>query len=414
MSQKTKSLTAFVVLAILTMFFVACGDESNPTNTEVTSLVDVRDGKTYKVTTIGSQIWMAENLNYETETSICYEGNMDLCVQYGRLYQQTEALSICPAGWRLPTLEDANVLIANDVSSLLATGTNSTGFSALLGGSSDGNMGTYAIIWTSEPGVDIRLSPNDSGIFLAANNEYVSVRCLQDVVVPVESGTETPFGDVSTNSLTNGSSFVDERDGQSYRIVTIGEQTWMAENLNYAINGCGSGDKDVHDSIEQVCKAERVEYANGFKQGCIYTYDEALKACPVGWHLPSENEFRTLIHTVEYEDVKYDSKAAMLLKTSCGWYRNGNGEDRHGFSAWPVSPGRRNGVSSIGAGTEFWSSTCETSIKYGPGQSRYIDSVFHSIVLNYANDSVGFYTFNESSQNHQPFSMRLLIRCLRD
>lgn len=398
----------FVLFAL-----AACGDESNPTNTEVTSLVDVRDGKTYKVTTIGSQIWMAENLNYETETSICYEGNMDLCVQYGRLYQQTEALSICPAGWRLPTLEDANVLIANDVSSLLATGTNSTGFSALLGGSSDGNMGTYAIIWTSEPGVDIRLSPNDSGIFLAANNEYVSVRCLQDVVVPVESGTETPFGDVSTNSLTNGSSFVDERDGQSYRIVTIGEQTWMAENLNYAINGCGSGDKDVHDSIEQVCKAERVEYANGFKQGCIYTYDEALKACPVGWHLPSENEFRTLIHTVEYEDVKYDSKAAMLLKTSCGWYRNGNGEDRHGFSAWPVSPGRRNGFSSIGAGTEFWSSTCETSIKYGPGQSRYTDSVFHSIVLNYANDSVGFYTFNGSSQGFQP-PMRLLIRCLRD
>ena len=404
-------------VAGLALIFVACGNESNPANTEVTSLYDARDGRTYKVTTIGSRVWMAENLDYGTETSVCYEDNIDLCAQYGRLYQQAEAFDICPAGWRLPTLEDANELIANDVSALLATGTNSTGFSALLGGSSNGNMGVYAIIWTSEPGVDIRLSPDGSGTFPAAGGEYVSVRCLQDVVVPVESGTESPFGDLPTNSSAKGPSFVDERDGQSYRIVTIGEQTWMAENLNYAIDGSTGANPEgvIQDTIEQACMAQKAEYAEGIHRGRSYTFQEAVKVCPAGWHLPSDNEFRTLIKTVEFEDVKYESKAGMLLKTSCGWYRNGNGEDRHGFSAWPIAPYNAfASTSGEGSGTEFWSSTYDSSIRqYGPNEYT-TDSILHSIALSYSIDSVAFKTHVVLSGESQWNSTRKLIRCVRD
>ncbi|GAA3555718.1 FISUMP domain-containing protein [Snuella lapsa] len=76
--------------------------------------------------------------------------------------------------------------------------------------------------------------------------------------------------------------FTDPRDGQVYEIVTIGDQTWFAENLNYdtADNSstCYDGNSD-----------------NCFIYGRLYSGDAAQTACPDGWHLPSKEEWETLI-----------------------------------------------------------------------------------------------------------------------
>ncbi len=83
------------------------------------TMTDSRDGKKYKTVKIGEQVWMAENLNYETAGSICYE-NDSSCIKYGRLYTWTDAMNnekgcnyserekcgdvqgVCPDGWHLP------------------------------------------------------------------------------------------------------------------------------------------------------------------------------------------------------------------------------------------------------------------------------------------------------------------------
>ena len=77
----------------------------------VSTFTDKRDGKVYRIVEIGGAVWMAENLNYDAEGSVCYENSADSCAKYGRLYDWAAALKACPAGTHLPDDDEWTTLV---------------------------------------------------------------------------------------------------------------------------------------------------------------------------------------------------------------------------------------------------------------------------------------------------------------
>jgi uncharacterized protein (TIGR02145 family) len=215
---------AVIFMFIAVMSTSSCSSDDNEVNSSSSAIaepgesgtfVDERDEKTYKYITIGSQVWMAENLNYSNNYTVgfCYgsdpTGNGDLrdnenCNLYGRLYPFYDAIDICPDGWHLPSNGEWGMLInaigGEDVAAIklkTTSGWNSDGngtdyynFSALPGGYRNPengrfyDAGYYGTWWTASGdnyGSRIYMSyDNEINSVLVFGMVGSSVRCIQD------------------------------------------------------------------------------------------------------------------------------------------------------------------------------------------------------------------------------------------
>jgi len=168
-------------------------------NADKTAMYDSRDNSVYKVITVGSKKWMAENLRYETSGSWVNLENPD--AKYGRLYDWTAANTSCPKGWHLPSDAEWKALesqLGMASADLGATGwreiAGNTSIKSMTGWAADGNgnysdrfginvfpagkhesnsfknLGDYAFFWTST------LSDGSSswGRYLYRNTDKIS------------------------------------------------------------------------------------------------------------------------------------------------------------------------------------------------------------------------------------------------
>lgn len=121
--------------------------------------------------------------------------------------------------------------------------------------------------------------------------------------------------------------YTDTRDGQVYEIVSIGNQTWFTENLNYEIENSWSYD-------------ENADFGNTY--GKLYLWETAKEVCPTGWHLPTDDEWiqLELFLGMNPEEIKLvdDIRGANIvekMKSEEGWGNSGNGNNSSGFNVLP-------------------------------------------------------------------------------
>ena len=395
------------------------------------TMTDSRDKKVYKTVKIGEQTWMAENLNYadsaKTKSLLgknrCIDDDVKKCNLTGRRYTWAAAIDsvklandsenpqncgdgipcflpsrvqgICPEGWHLPSKEEWEILLDEvggiseagkvlksqkgwDSKYIHGNGLDEVGFSALptfyLSGAGQSTGFWSSTQYNTENVYGMGLSATNDGAQLSEGHSsgYDNIRCLEDDGEP-PSNPEPDYG-----TLT------DSRDGNVYKTVRIGEQVWMAENLNYAdsiatksllgnswcyddeLENC---DKYGHlytwaaaiDSVKLATDAEH-PLKCGDGKAC-YLPSKVQGICPEGWHLPNEEEWNTLFDAVGGRD-----RAGMVLKSKNGWTaaENGwteirNGSDAYGFSALPAAG---YAFDDIGSVAFFWSATQSYTRRY--------------------------------------------------
>ena len=216
-----------------------------------------------------------------------------------------------------------------------------------------------------DDGSDFSTRPSDGSSSSRAKSSSSLVNSSSSVTLA------TPCKTDSTDTCEYGE-LVDDRDGLFYKTVKIGDQVWMAENLNYAY----LQPTDELDS-SSFCYNDSAEYCE--KYGRLYTWGVAMDSsgtwssngkgcgycaectpaypvrgvCPEGWHLPSIDEWYTLFLAVGDSTL-----FGVKLKSTSGWRDGGNGTDAFGFSALPAGYMRGNPIYSADSScAHFWSST---------------------------------------------------------
>lgn len=103
-----------------------------------------------------------------------------------------------------------------------------------------------------------------------------------------------------------GDDLVDPRDGERYKTVIIGSQTWMAENLRYATDEIRDYcyKEDRYRNIDSVGMCYAWYAAMGSPADCtmpgLCNFDGPVQGvCPDGWHIPSQEEWQVMFDYVD-------------------------------------------------------------------------------------------------------------------
>ena len=371
---------------------------------------------TWPVTMDSAGIWSSKGVGCNT---------IDFCT----VEIERPVRGICPDGWHVPSkaewddlfyaFSDASKYFNHVGLKLKSTsgwryyiegegdgnGTDIYGFTALpAGGYINGSIigeGEGAYFWASNEHAGnqayyMGLGPDELAQVTVVDKggRAYSVRCLKDdgLVAPASSSSSSVIASEAKQSSSSSlalaaacktetednceyGSLTDDRDGQVYKTVKIGNQVWMAENLNYA-------DSTKTPSLlgRSWCYNDSSKYCE--KYGRLYTWAAAIDSvalydgdygadcgygkscmlplvkvqgiCPNGWHLPETTEWSTL-----FDEVGGRLTAGKVLKSQTGWYNDGNGIDAVGFTALPGGD-RDNYGKFSGAGgcyANFWTAT---------------------------------------------------------
>lgn len=403
------------------------------------------DGQAYKTVDIGTQTWMAENLNVsrfrngdtipEAKTfeewveygeakqpAWCYyDFDSVNGVRYGKLYNWrtvTDERGLAPEGWEIPSNSDWNILVYNQTKKLFFNGkiipqklksndgwdndnngTNESGFSALPGGK------IYALNAGCADRDKVTFhSIGSSGYWWSTTEDLSADYWRRIKVFTIYRKAFSPFE-------SSGSGLSVRCVKNSYDTVRIGNQTWMSENLNVSRfrNGDTIPEAKTYEEWKKADDNEQPAWCyydndpeNGKKYGKLYNWyavNDSRGLAPVGYHIPSDAEWKKITDFLGGEDfagTKMKSKSSWLpdpvikgglLGIRIG-FQDGNGTNTSGFSGLPGGyRGYYGTFQTIGENGFWWSST-EILTFYA--WYHYLDNYFGKVYREYNVKRNGF------------------------
>lgn len=296
-----------------------------------------------------------------------------------------------------------------DATNLALTSARVTGQIISDGGASVAEAGIY---WSSSPdpestGQKIRCEIRDNNFFtglsgLATNTIYY-YKAYAINAIGESLGEEKAFKTYGNQTGT----FVDSRDSRVYKWVIIGNQMWMAENLAHLPAVSPSETGSISDKRYYVYDYEGTDTAaakatDNYKMyGALYNWKASLDACPSGWHVPTDEEWKELEKALGMSVLDAGNGGwrgtyeGRYMKAGEGWHEDGNGNNISDFNGIPAGYRLSYGLYDfIGKYSNWW-----TSSDYTTTNSWYRS-------LYYKNSGV----FRNNSPRDQGFS----VRCLKD
>lgn len=205
---------------------------------------------------------------------------------------------------------------------------------------------------------------------LTTNTKYF-VRAYATNATGTAYGNQKSFIAGGSNGCMGQTSVTYE--GQTYRVVEIGDQCWMAENLNVGEMITIDEQSEDNSIIEKYCYDDNEVNCEVF--GGMYQWDEMMQyvteeqtqgICPPGWHIPDDSEWCTMTtlidSTVDCNETTWSgSNIGIKLKSDSGWISNGNGTDEYQFTVMPGGlawlTGGTHYYNGIGMSGCFWTSS---------------------------------------------------------
>jgi uncharacterized protein (TIGR02145 family) len=194
-------------------------------------------------------------------------------------------------------------------------------------------------------------------------------------------------------------------EGQVYNTVLIGNQCWMAENLNVGTMINGTNEMTDDGVIEKYCNDNSKENCDEY--GGLYQWNEMMAyttiagvrgICPGGWHLPTNDEWKILEGTVDSQypvsDTMWNNSgfrgydAGLNLKSTSGWYSGGNGSGLYHYEALPGGLHKIDGsFLELAHIAVFWSSS-----EYDSSQAwlRFLDYEYDKVCSPISNKNYGY------------------------
>ena len=220
---------------------------------------------------------------------------------------------------------------------------------------------------------------------------------------------ETVSNSNSSNSISSAGSGVSDVNGKLYKTIKIGNQEWMAENLDVTQFNDGTqikkenGNRDAM-AIVTWLKINYGIWCNQYNQpeyGKIYNgyVVESKKACPTGWHIPSKVEWETLINTLggEYEAGKKLKQTGYEFWKKSDWMSSSDtATNSSGFSAIPTG-GISAGLNLATMDARYWTSDLTNVV---------IENDFHSVIVTKI--------ITDNDLKRDKLSDAAAIRCLKD